>query len=61
MSGEPERFAPWAVGAASRDSETGAVVGTISLRADSGLRIVSAEVHGDGQFLTCVFEEVASS
>lgn len=54
MAGE---FAPWSVGSAQREPD-GTVVGTIYLRDDCGLRVVSAEVHGDGQFLTCVFKPI---
>lgn len=50
-------FDPWVSGSASRGKD-GTITGTISLKADSGLKVVSAEVHGDGQFLTCVFAKM---
>lgn len=49
------QFAPWSYGSAHRH-EDGKITGTIPLRADAGLRLVSAEIDADGQFLTCVFE-----
>lgn len=50
-------FEPWAHGEAKRDGK-GKITGTIPLKADAGLRILAAEVHGDGQFLTVTFEEL---
>lgn len=51
-------FAPWANGGRASRNKDGSITGTLALKAGAGLRIASAEIHGDGTFLTVHFTKV---